>query len=115
MTQSEKAAFFRSLHTGADLLILPNVWDCVSARMVEQAGFPAIATTSAGVAFSLGYPDGEHIPQHEMLRVVERISRTVTVPVSADLESGYSDAAATARRLIDAGGIGLNLEAEINE
>jgi len=110
MTQPEKAALFKRLHAGPDLLILPNAWDCASARVVEQAGFPAVATTSAGIAFSLGYPDGERIPQDEMLRVVERIARSVGVPVTADLEAGYSDVAATARRLIEAGGVGLNLE-----
>lgn len=62
-TQNEKAELFRSLHRGPEILVLPNAWDCASARVFEQAGFPAIATTSAGIAFSLGYSDGERIPQ----------------------------------------------------
>lgn len=109
-TQAEKAEIFRSLHRGPEILVLPNAWDCVSARIVEEAGFPAIATTSAGVANALGYPDGEHIPAVEMLAAVRRIARCVRVPVSADLEAGYGDIAATAAGLVDSGAIGLNLE-----
>ncbi len=110
MTQSEKAENFRRLHRGAEILVLPNAWDCMSARIVEDSGFRAIATTSAGVAFSLGYRDGERISQDEMIAAVTRISRCVKVPVSADLEAGYSDVAGTARKLIEAGAIGLNIE-----
>lgn len=77
---------------------------------MEQAGFPALATTSAGVAFSLGYPDGQRIARDEMLAAVKRIAGCVKAPVSADLEAGYGDAAETARGLIDAGAVGLNLE-----
>jgi len=95
-TQSEKAEIFRALHRGPQILVLPNAWDCVSARIVEEAGFPAIATTSAGVANALGYPDGEHIPVAEMLAAVARIAKSVRVPVTADLEAGYQDVAATA-------------------
>jgi 2-methylisocitrate lyase-like PEP mutase family enzyme len=95
-------------------LILPNVWDVASARVVEDAGFPAIATSSAGVAFSLGYPDGEKIPRQEMLEAVARIARAVKVPVTADVEAGYgptpADAARTARAVIEAGAVGMNLE-----
>src|SRR3984893_10946197 len=92
-TQSDKAELLRRLHHGPEILVLPNAWDCASARIFEEAGFPAIATTSAGVAFSLGYPDGEFIPQDEMLAVVKRIATCVKVPVTADLESGYRDIA----------------------
>jgi 2-methylisocitrate lyase-like PEP mutase family enzyme len=95
-TQSEKAEMFRALHRGPQILVLPNAWDCVSARIVEEAGFPAIATTSAGVANALGYPDGERIPAAEMLAAVARIAKSVRVPVTADLEAGYQDVAATA-------------------
>jgi 2-methylisocitrate lyase-like PEP mutase family enzyme len=90
--------------------VLPNAWDCVSARIVEEAGFPGIATTSAGVANTLGYPDGEHIPASEMPAAVARIARCVRVPVTADLEAGYQDIAATAAGLAASGAIGLNLE-----
>jgi 2-methylisocitrate lyase-like PEP mutase family enzyme len=85
-----------------------------SARIIEEAGFPAVATTSAGVAFTLGYPDGEKISREEMLAAVARIARGVKVPVSADVEAGYGntpeDAARTAQGVIEAGAVGLNLE-----
>jgi len=109
-TQEEKAEIFRALHRGPRILVLPNAWDCVSARIVEEASFPAIATTSAGVANALGYRDGEHIPAAEMLAAVARIARCVRVPVTADLEAGYRDVAAAAAGLVASGAIGLNLE-----
>jgi 2-methylisocitrate lyase-like PEP mutase family enzyme len=109
-TQNEKAELFRSLHRGPEILILPNAWDCASARIFELTGFPAIATTSAGIAFSLGYSDGERIAQDLMLATVGQISDSVQVPVTADLESGYGDVAKTTAGLIAAGAVGLNLE-----
>ena len=90
--QAAKAEKLRQLHHGPKILVLPNAWDAASARIFEDAGFPAIATTSAGVAFSLGYPDGQLIPDAEMLAVVKRIAQSVKVPVTADLEAGYGDA-----------------------
>jgi 2-methylisocitrate lyase-like PEP mutase family enzyme len=112
--QTDKAIQFRQLHRGERMLILPNVWDVASARIVEDAGFPAIATTSAGIAFSLGYPDSQRIQREEMMARIARITRAVHVPVSADVESGYGsnpeDAAKTTRELIQAGVAGLNLE-----
>lgn len=110
MTQHEKAAIFRRLHHGPDILILPNAWDVASARVLEEAGFPAIATTSAGVAASLGYPDGEHVSLDEMLEVVARIASAVNLPVTADVEAGYKDPVQTARAVVEAGAIGINLE-----
>ncbi|HTY84751.1 MAG TPA: isocitrate lyase/phosphoenolpyruvate mutase family protein [Silvibacterium sp.] len=102
------------MHSGNSILLLPNVWDAASARIVEESGFPAIATTSAGIAFSLGYPDGQKIRREEMLAVVAGIVRAVRVPVTADLEAGYGDrpedAAETARALVAAGAVGMNLE-----
>jgi 2-methylisocitrate lyase-like PEP mutase family enzyme len=113
-TQVDKAIQFLQLHRGPRALVLPNIWDVASARIIEDAGFPAIATTSAGVAFSLGYPDGEYISREEMLARVARIARAVKVPVTADLEAGYgtkpADAAKTAQEMIQAGAVGLNLE-----
>jgi 2-methylisocitrate lyase-like PEP mutase family enzyme len=109
-SQNEKAEIFRSLHRSPEILVLLNTWDCASARIFEQAGFPAIATTSAGVAFSLGYSDGERIPQDLMLAAVGRVSRCVGVPVTADLEAGYGDVAKTTAGLVAAGAVGLNLE-----
>ncbi len=114
MNQTEKAILFRQLHRGPSPLVLPNVWDVSSARIFEEAGFPALATTSAGIAFSLGYPDGQHIPPEEMIARIGRIARAVKVPLSADIESGYGStpeaAAHTTRELIEAGAIGMNLE-----
>src|SRR5712671_6993608 len=88
-SQTNKAVQFRQLHRGPRALILPNAWDVASARIFEDAGFPAIATTSAGIAFSLGYPDGQRIPREEMFARIARIARAVKVPVTADVEGGY--------------------------
>jgi 2-methylisocitrate lyase-like PEP mutase family enzyme len=113
-SQTNQAIQFRQLHRGPAVLILPNVWDVVSARIFEDAGFPAIATTSAGIAFSLGHPDGQRIPREEMMARIGRIARAVHVLVSADVESGYGstpeDAAKTTRELIEMGVVGMNLE-----
>lgn len=112
--QRNKAARLRALHHGPTILILPNAWDVASARIVANAGFPAIATTSAGVAAVLGYADGQRISRDEMLSMVERIAAAVDLPVTADMEAGYgdtpADAAATAEGVIAAGAVGLNLE-----
>jgi 2-methylisocitrate lyase-like PEP mutase family enzyme len=107
---NEKIELFRKLHAGPELLVLPNAWDVASARIFEAAGFPAIATTSAGVANSIGYADGERLTRDEMLEVVARIVRSVSVPVSADVEAGYGDPAGTAQALVDLGAVGMNLE-----
>jgi 2-methylisocitrate lyase-like PEP mutase family enzyme len=107
---AEKARRLRELHHGREVLVLPNAWDCASARIFELEGFPAIATTSGGIAFSLGVPDGQRLSRGQMLAVVERIASTVRVPVTADLEAGYDDAAETAAGLLEAGAVGLNLE-----
>src|SRR5215472_2936114 len=113
-TQTRKAALLNKLHHGPGILVLANVWDAVSARIVEEIGFPAVATTSAGVAATLGYPDGQRVSCDEMLEVVARIARAVQVPVTADMEAGYglkpAEMAETARALIEAGAVGLNLE-----
>jgi 2-methylisocitrate lyase-like PEP mutase family enzyme len=112
--QAEKAEQFRKLHRGPHLLVLPNAWDVASARILEELGYPAIATTSAGIAFSLGYPDGQRVSREQMLEVVARIAHAVRVPVTADMEAGYGttakDMSETAKALIAAGAIGMNLE-----
>jgi 2-methylisocitrate lyase-like PEP mutase family enzyme len=112
--QKEKAIAFRRLHQREETLLLPNVWDVASARIFEEAGFLALATTSAGIAFSLGYPDGQRISPLEMLARIGRIARAVRVPVTADVEAGYGerpeDAARTALAVIEAGAVGMNLE-----
>jgi 2-methylisocitrate lyase-like PEP mutase family enzyme len=106
----ERAALLRRLHDRTKILVLPNVWDVASARVVEAAGFPAIATGSAGIAAVLGYADGERIPREEMLGMVARIARAVRVPVTADLEAGYGDAAGTVEAALEAGAVGMNFE-----
>ena len=112
--QAQKAEQFRKLHHGPRLLFLPNAWDVVSARILEECGHPAIATSSAAVAFSLGYPDGQHISRDEMLEVAGRIARAVEIPVTADLEAGYGttvkDMVEAVKAAIAAGVIGMNLE-----
>jgi 2-methylisocitrate lyase-like PEP mutase family enzyme len=109
-----KADVLRSLHDRTRILVLPNAWDAAGARIFEAAGFPAIGTTSAGIAWALGYPDGERIGRDEMAEVVGRICRAVSVPVTADMEAGYgpkpSDVAATVEAVIAAGAVGINLE-----
>lgn len=117
--QGRKAELLRKLHSGSRMLVLPNAWDVASARVLEELGYPAIATTSAGVAFSLGYPDGQRISRDEMLEVVARIARAVRVPVTADMESGYGitpkDMAETAKAIVAAGAVGLNFEDVIGD
>jgi 2-methylisocitrate lyase-like PEP mutase family enzyme len=112
--QARKAEELRKLHSGPRMLVLPNAWDAASARVLEDLGYPAIATTSAGVAFALGYPDGQQISRDEMLEAVARIARAVRIPVTADMEAGYgttpADMAETAKAIVAAGAVGLNLE-----
>ena len=105
-----KAELLRKLHQGPRILVLPNAWDVASARIFEVAGFPAIATSSAGIANSLGYPDVERIPRDEMIWMVKRIAQAVSVPVTADVEAGYGDPVGTARAVLEAGAVGMNLE-----
>ncbi len=113
-SQAVLARQFLELHRGPKILVLPNAWDVASARIFEDAGFPAIGTTSAGVAFSLGFPDGQKIPREEMLAVVRRIAEAVEVPVTADVEAGFGstpeEVADTARAVISSGAVGMNLE-----
>jgi 2-methylisocitrate lyase-like PEP mutase family enzyme len=113
-TQRAKAELFQRLHKGPDLLVLANSWDVASSRLVEAAGFPAVATSSAGVAWALGYADGEIISRAEMADMVRRICAAVRVPVTADMEAGYGKApeaaAETMRAALDAGAVGINLE-----
>jgi 2-methylisocitrate lyase-like PEP mutase family enzyme len=109
-------AEFRRLHEpGSGILVLPNAWDAMSARLVEAAGAPAIATTSSGVSWALGRPDGQGLTREEMLDAVRRIVMAVRIPVTADVEAGYGegspeDAALTARGAVAAGAVGINLE-----
>ncbi|HXQ79366.1 MAG: isocitrate lyase/phosphoenolpyruvate mutase family protein [Thermoplasmata archaeon] len=113
-SQAEKAEKFRALHHGPHPLVLPNAWDVPSARVFEDAGFPAVATSSAGLMVSLGYPDGEEIPRREVAAVVGRIAERLSIPLSADVVSGFGRTpravAATVRMMIEAGAVGINLE-----
>ena len=118
-TQRAKAEAFRAMHDRSRILVLPNAWDAMSARVIEEAGARAIATTSAGVAFAVGYPDGEEIPRDEMIAAIARIARVATIPVSADIESGFAndtrELGETIRRVIDAGAVGINLEDQVHD
>ena len=111
---TDKAERLRALHRGGQILVLPNAWDAASARLFAAEGFPAIGTTSAGVAASLGYRDGGVAPPREMIEAVARIVRSVNVPVSADIEHAYGttpDAVAeVVLRVIAAGAVGVNIE-----
>ena len=113
-TQFEKAEKLLKLHHGPKILALPNAWDAVSARILEELGYLAIATSSAAVAFSLGYPDGQRISRDEMLAAVARIANAVRVPVTADTESGYGktpeEIADFTKALVASGAVGLNFE-----
>lgn len=112
--QQKKAEAFRSLHQRREVLLLANVWDVASAVIIQQSGFPALATTSAGIAFAHGYPDGQKIPADRMLAAIAAIARSVAVPVTADVEAGYGNtaeaAARTARSVLESGAVGMNLE-----
>jgi 2-methylisocitrate lyase-like PEP mutase family enzyme len=109
----ELAERLRALHTDRTL-VLPNAWDAASAALIARAGAPAIATTSGGVAWSAGRPDGHGLTREEMAELVARIVRVVDVPVTADIEGGYGpsedDVAATVRAIVEAGAAGINLE-----
>lgn len=114
MNQSERATEFRRLHSRRPL-ILPNAWDAASARIIEHAGAPAIATTSAGVSWTRGRGDGQKLQRAEMVEIVRSIVETVSVPVTADIEGGYGtgsgqDVAETVRAVLGAGAVGINLE-----
>src|SRR6476469_7459700 len=110
---ADKAATLLALHRGAGF-VLPNAWDAGSARILEQVGFPAIGTTSAGIAWSCGVPDGGALDRDTMLTHVGRIVAAVSIPVTADLEAGYGDTAAdvgrTVARAVELGAVGGNLE-----
>ena len=105
---------FKSLHHREDILILGNVWDAHTAKIAEKAGFKALGSSSHAIANSLGYEDGENISVDELIFIVERIVKSVNIPVSVDFESGYSNdlqqVAKNVKRLIDIGVVGINLE-----
>ena len=113
-SQKDKAQDFRELHHGKRILILPNAWDVPSARVFENEGFPAVATSSAGLMVSLGYPDGEVIDRDEFFSAVTRIGKVLSVPFSVDIVAGFGrttkEVLATVKATLKAGGVGINIE-----
>ncbi|MFN3814976.1 isocitrate lyase/phosphoenolpyruvate mutase family protein [Brevundimonas sp.] len=113
MSQSDRAAAFRRLHEDG-LLILPNAWDAGTGRLMQSLGARAVATTSAGMAWAHGWPDGDVLPVAHLVETARAVVEAVEVPVSIDIEGGYADtpegAAATARAVWDAGAVGINIE-----
>ena len=111
---SQASAAFRRLHAPGQLLVLPNAWDAASARLIESVGATAIATTSSGVCWARGYPDGKALPLAVLVGAVAEIVRVTRLPVSADVEAGYSAdpqrVAETVSAVIGAGAVGINLE-----
>jgi 2-methylisocitrate lyase-like PEP mutase family enzyme len=111
---NRRAETFRGLHAPGELLILPNAWDAGSARIIESCGATAIATSSAAVAWALGYPDGNALPPRMLTRTIETIVRVIDVPLTVDSEAGYSDdptdAAENVAAFANAGAVGINIE-----
>jgi 2-methylisocitrate lyase-like PEP mutase family enzyme len=109
-----RAAAFRALHALGELLVLPNAWDAGSARIIEGCGARAIATTSAGLAWARGYPDGDALPPTILFAAIAEMARVIDVPLTVDIEGGYSteprSVAETVTAAIDAGAVGINIE-----
>jgi 2-methylisocitrate lyase-like PEP mutase family enzyme len=119
VTQKEKAEALFALHTDAKLLVLPNIWNPIGARVLQSKGFPAVATASAAISASLGYEDGETIQRTTLIPILGRIARSVKVPVTADIERGYADSLSelenTIHAVLDAGVVGINIEDSLVE
>ena len=114
MSQTDRAEVFRHLHLGAEILVLPNAWDAASAAVMADAGAKAVATSSAAVAWAHGYADGDVLPLDKVLTTIAEVVRVVDVPVTADIEGGYTDDLAqlveNVTRVVEAGAVGINLE-----
>jgi len=112
--KTETATIFHRLHEGPEPLLLPNAWDAGSARLMESLGAKAVATTSAGVAWTHGYPDGDALPVRLLVSTVATIVRAIRVPLTVDVEGGYSDDPAaveeTIAKVVEAGAVGINIE-----
>src|SRR5215813_8696970 len=112
--KAEAAKTFHGLHDGPEPVLLPNAWDAGSARLMEHLGAKAVATTSAGVAWTHGYPDGNALPVRMLVSTVGAIARAIRVPLTVDVEGGYSDDPAaveeTVARVVEAGAVGINIE-----
>jgi len=113
-SQKDKAQDFRGLHHGKRILTLPNAWDVPSARVFENEGFPAVATSSAGLMVSLGYPDGEVIHRDEFVSAIRRIGRVLSIPLSVDIVAGFGrttkEVLIMVKAILKAGGVGINIE-----
>jgi len=118
-SQKEKAKHLLSLHMGGEMLVLPNVWNPIGARILEKKGYPAVATASAAVSASLGYNDGEKIKGSTFIDLTERIARRVQVPVTVDIEAGYgaslSELEETTHLVVESGVVGVNIEDSLEE
>src|SRR3954470_17906873 len=114
MKNPELATAFHALHRGPELLLLANAWDAGSARLIESLGARAVATTSAGVAWAHGFPDGDALPVEHLAATVRSVTRVIRVPLTVDIEGGYAgDAAAVGEvvaRVVEAGAVGINIE-----
>jgi 2-methylisocitrate lyase-like PEP mutase family enzyme len=114
LSQKEKAELFRAQHTAEKLLVLTNIWDPLSAKLIAALGYPSLATASVAMALANGYPDGEHIPYTLLIEQIKRITTSVDLPVSVDLERGFAEDVSqlkdNIKMLLDAGAIGLNIE-----
>jgi 2-methylisocitrate lyase-like PEP mutase family enzyme len=112
--QSAKAERFRAQHHSGRILILPNIWDSMGAKLMELAGYPSVATASVATAVSNGYADGENIPFAQLLNIVSKIVSAVELPVTVDIERGFADNIKQLKEniklLIENGGVGINLE-----
>jgi 2-methylisocitrate lyase-like PEP mutase family enzyme len=113
-SQAAKAELFRSQHLSGKLLVLPNIWDALGARLLQKAGFMSVATASVATALSNGYLDGENIPFTDLLKTVNQIASAVHLPVTVDIERGFADSISklkeNTRLLIENGAIGINIE-----
>ncbi len=114
ISQKERAEQFRELHHSGKMLVLPNIWDTLGALLLESLEYPAVATASASIAFANGYNDGENIPFNDLLTLLKKITNSVNIPVTADIESGYAENDSQLQKniklLINAGIIGINIE-----
>ena len=114
LTQQEKAKQFRHLHRAGRLLILPNIWDCLGANLLESLNYPAVATASASFAFANGYDDGQQIPFDSVQAILRKIVNSVSIPVSADIESGFAtnddQLKENIKQLLATGIVGINIE-----
>lgn len=112
--QFELAEKFLQLHQQNELLVLPNVWNAGSAKIFEKQGFKAIATTSAGIAYALGFPDGEKLNINDLILTTKQIAQRISIPLSVDIEKGYGETAEevkkNVRKIIEAGAVGVNIE-----